>query len=189
MTTHGGRASGSRAAVGTPAADITSFANAFDPSIRAAAALGPKTEMPEPTQRIGQAEDERQLGADHDEVDVERAREAEQALGVVGADGMAFGERGDSRIAGRSVELGQERRLRELPGERMLATPRADDQDPHRASLRSAPPSHVSRPRRAPAMTASTPRTTFPETLSAANAMSRASIRSSVSCANVEKVV
>ena len=33
-------------AVGTPAARMTSFANCFDPSIRAASALGPKTAMP-----------------------------------------------------------------------------------------------------------------------------------------------
>ena len=31
---------------GTPAADITSFANSFEPSIRAAAADGPYTEIP-----------------------------------------------------------------------------------------------------------------------------------------------
>ena len=35
-----------RLAVGTPAASITSFANDFEPSMRAAAALGPKTAIP-----------------------------------------------------------------------------------------------------------------------------------------------
>ncbi len=46
LRTHGGRATGSVRAVGTPAASITSLAKDFEPSIRAAAALGPKTAMP-----------------------------------------------------------------------------------------------------------------------------------------------
>src|SRR3954454_76859 len=46
LITHGGRAAGSACAVGTPAAAITSFAKRFDPSIRAAAAPGPKTGTP-----------------------------------------------------------------------------------------------------------------------------------------------
>ena len=46
FTTHGGRATASASAVGTPAARITSLANAFDPSIRAASRPGPKTAMP-----------------------------------------------------------------------------------------------------------------------------------------------
>ena len=97
----------------------------------------PEDQHAEPTQRIGQAEDERQFGADHDEVDVQRAREAEHALRVIRADGMTLGKRSDSRIPRCSMKLRQERRLRELPCERMLATSRADHQDPHRGSLRS----------------------------------------------------
>ncbi len=46
FTTHGARGSSSVAAIGTPAEAITSFANVFEPSIRAAAALGPKTATP-----------------------------------------------------------------------------------------------------------------------------------------------
>ena len=46
LITHGARATDSVSAVGTPAARSTSFANAFDPSIRAAAALGPNTATP-----------------------------------------------------------------------------------------------------------------------------------------------
>ncbi len=46
LITHGGRASGSSAAVGTPAAARTSFAKLFDPSIRAAPALGPNAATP-----------------------------------------------------------------------------------------------------------------------------------------------
>ena len=43
------------------------------------------------------AGDERGLRPDHDEVGVERPREAEQPVAVVGAHGMAAAERGDAR--------------------------------------------------------------------------------------------
>ncbi len=46
LSTHGARGSSRSRAVGTPAAAITSFANRFEPSIRAAAADGPNTEIP-----------------------------------------------------------------------------------------------------------------------------------------------
>ena len=46
LTTHGGRADSSLAGMGTPAASMTSLAKLFEPSIRAAAALGPKTAIP-----------------------------------------------------------------------------------------------------------------------------------------------
>ena len=46
LTTQGARATDSVSAVGTPAACSTSFAKVFDPSICAAAALGPKTAIP-----------------------------------------------------------------------------------------------------------------------------------------------
>jgi hypothetical protein len=46
LTTQGGRATDIVSAAATPASRITSFAKAFEPSIRAAAALGPKTAMP-----------------------------------------------------------------------------------------------------------------------------------------------
>ena len=47
LITHGGRATERAAAVATPAALMTSFANDFEPSILAAAALGPSTAIPE----------------------------------------------------------------------------------------------------------------------------------------------
>ena len=46
LTTQGGLATESVSAVGTPAAAITSLAKLFDPSIRAAARPGPKTDTP-----------------------------------------------------------------------------------------------------------------------------------------------
>jgi hypothetical protein len=46
LTTQGARATDIASAVGTRAAPRTSFANAFEPSMRAASALGPNTEIP-----------------------------------------------------------------------------------------------------------------------------------------------
>ena len=69
FTTHGARATESEAAVGTPAASITSFANDFDPSIRAASADGPKTGDAVVAELVRDPGDERRLGPDHDEVD------------------------------------------------------------------------------------------------------------------------
>ena len=46
LTTHGGRATASVSAVGTPAAARTALAKLFEPSIRAAARPGPKTATP-----------------------------------------------------------------------------------------------------------------------------------------------
>ena len=88
----------------------------------------PEDRDAEATQRIRETGDQRDLGADDDEVDLERAREPEQALGVLGTDGMTVRERRDAGVARRRVQLLEERRLRELPRERMLTTARADDE-------------------------------------------------------------
>ena len=64
-------------------------------------------EEPEAAQRVRQPEDERQLRPDHDEVDLERARQAEQPLGVFRADRMARRHRGDAWIPRSGVELGE----------------------------------------------------------------------------------
>ena len=48
---------------------------------------------------------------------------------------MAAAEGGDPGIAGRGVELRERRALRELPGERVLACARPDQQHLHAASL------------------------------------------------------
>ena len=83
------RATDSVSAVGTPAARRTSLANVFEPSIRAASALGPKTAIPLWRSRSATPDDERRLRPDHGEVDLERQREREQPVAVVGANGVA----------------------------------------------------------------------------------------------------
>ena len=90
---------------------------------------------PVSSQLVGDAGDERRLGADHDEVGLERQRQAEQAVAVVGAHRMAASERGDAGVARRCVQLGQAGALREAPRERVLARARADDQHLHAARL------------------------------------------------------
>ena len=86
-------------------------------------------------QHVGDSGDERRLGPDHHEVDVERMREREQPLRVLGADRMALGEPRDARASRGGMEIGQGRCLRELPGERVLAPARTDQESTHRTSL------------------------------------------------------
>ena len=88
--------------------------------------------------RVCQARHERRLRADHDEVGLELPAKPEQALGVPGADRVALSEAGDPGIPGGGVERLEARALGDLPGERVLATPGADDQDPHAPSLLAA---------------------------------------------------
>ena len=64
-----GRRRPSGRAVGTPAASITSLANALVPSSRAAAALGPKRAMPGLGERVDEAGDQRRLRPDDRQVD------------------------------------------------------------------------------------------------------------------------
>ncbi len=70
LRTQGATGSASVAAVGTPAAAITSFANVFEPSIAAAPREGPNTEMPTERESVRETGDERHLGPDDDEVDL-----------------------------------------------------------------------------------------------------------------------
>ena len=132
-----------------PRPSSTSFANAFEPSIRAAAALGPEDRDPRVAKPVGDARDERRLRPDHDEVGGQLARQVEQALAVVGPHGMALGERGDAGIAGRRVQRRERRAARQLPRERVLARARPDQQHPH-AGESSAAFRTSSRSRRAP---------------------------------------
>ena len=85
--------------------------------------------MPEHVRDAGH---ERRLGADHDEVDVDAVRtSSSRPSAVVGANRVAAAERRDARVARRGVQLVEPRALRELPGERVLAPARADDEDVH----------------------------------------------------------
>ena len=85
--------------------------------------------------RVGKPGDERCLRADDDEVDAKLPAEREQPLRIAGTNRVAFAEARDPGVPGRGVERFEARALRELPGERVLATAGPDDQDPHAPSL------------------------------------------------------
>ena len=126
------------AAVGTPAASITSFANALEPSSRAAAASGPKqrtrsaasasaspatsgasgptTTRSTPASRAARASASRLAGRR-----VERPRVAP-----------------DPRVARRAQHLRRLRRAQQGANERVLAPARADDEDPHTDPMKSS---------------------------------------------------
>ena len=84
---------------------------------------------------FGDARDERSFRTDDDEVDVERAREREQALAVRGTNRVAAAERGDPRIARRRMELLERRCAAQLPRERVLAAARPDEEHLHPRDL------------------------------------------------------
>ena len=88
-----------------------------------------------PAQLIRHTRDERRLGADHDEARADRPGELEQAVAVLGADRVALPQLRDAGIAGRGMNLVDRRAPRELPGQRMLPSAGADDEDSHGASL------------------------------------------------------
>ena len=82
--------------------------------------------------RVGDARDERGLGADDDEVGRERARELDKASPSSACTGWQLPSCGDAGVPGRCVQLGRARALRELPGERVLAPARPDEEHLHR---------------------------------------------------------
>jgi hypothetical protein len=116
LITHGATGDSRTRDVGTPAAAVTSFAKRSGTEHRDA-------RVPE---RVGQAGDERHLGADDDEIGSERPRESEHRLAVVRPDGMTRAQRRDPRIPRCRMQLVEHRALSELPGERVLTPAGAD---------------------------------------------------------------
>ena len=118
------------AAVGTPASRISRFANAFEPSISAAAARRPEERQPGGAHRVAQP------GAPA--APPARTTTRSSALGDRGRDqlGDRVGARSgmqrdlrlarDAGVAGRDDDLLAQRALPELPGERVLPSARAD---------------------------------------------------------------
>ena len=72
-------------AVGTPAACISFFEKALEPSTSAAPEEGPNTGMPRAPQGVAEAAHERQLGPDHDELGLEMVSERDHAADVLDA--------------------------------------------------------------------------------------------------------
>src|SRR6185503_4015898 len=105
---------------------------------------------------------ERAFGADDREVDGVLLRELEEPLEVVRVDVDALGVLGDSGIAGRRVQLGEEGRTRNFPGQGVLASAAADEEDLHQlpAFFLSIQARHLARssPKFCPLRTPSVPR-------------------------------
>ena len=154
LSTQGATGSASVIAVGTPAAAITSFANVFEPSIAAAPRDGPNTGIPTDRSTSARPVTRGTFGTDHDEVDLESPGEAEHGLAVVCSERMAASEGRDPRIPGSRMELIEERRLHELPGQGVLTATGSEKEDAHAAQVRV---STASRPCPVPTSETGTP--------------------------------
>ena len=82
-------------------------------------------------QAIDQAQRQRSLGSDDDQIDALAPREIDQQVESFGGDGDAFGLGRDAGIAGRAKDLGGERRGGDRPAQSVLAPARSDDENPH----------------------------------------------------------
>ena len=119
-------------AVGTPRVAITSFANAFEPSIRAAAAFGPNTlrpasrrASPRPATSGASGPTTTRSGSSWST----RLTIPSTSSGC--ASGMHPATAGDPGVAGGRDHARHGGILREAPAQRVLATPAAHDQDLH----------------------------------------------------------
>jgi hypothetical protein len=82
-------------------------------------------------QMVGEARDERRLRADYDEVDLQLASEGQQPFSVLRPHRMAVRKNGHTRVSGRAMQGLQLWAPGDLPRERVLATARSDDENPH----------------------------------------------------------
>ena len=119
---------------------------ALDPSRRG---RRPEDGDPGVAQDVGDARDERGLRPDDDEIDAERARQPEQALAVVGTTGWHVASAAIPGFPGAAWSSVSGGRRGEPPGERVLATARADDENAHRPSLRATARARLARRARA----------------------------------------
>ena len=86
-------------------------------------------------QDVCDACDERALRPDDDQIDAEGMRKCEDTFRVFCPNRVAVAETRDSGIPGGGVEIGDGGRLGELPGQRVLPPPGADEENPHDSSL------------------------------------------------------
>ena len=75
-------------------------------------------------ERVDETQDERRFGTDHGEIDPLAAAKPDERLDVGRADRDALGFVGDPRIAGGAEQAVDQRRRRNRPGERVLASAR-----------------------------------------------------------------
>ena len=118
-------------AVGTPAAVITSLANALEPSSWAAAPDGPKHGDALGAYRVGDPGDQRRLGPDHHQVAAVSTASAATAAGSVAVDRPQLSHRGDPRVTRRRNQRGNGRIRHQPERERMLPPTTTHQKNPH----------------------------------------------------------
>ena len=125
-------------AVGTPASSIACLANAFDPSRRAAAAVGPKASCPRSASASTRPPTSGASGPTTVKSTRSRSHGRDEPVDVVGGHVQQPRVGGDAGVAGRAQQLGPLRRAGQRAHERMLAPAAAHDQHPH-GDLRRSP--------------------------------------------------
>ena len=112
---------------------MTSLANAFEPSICAAARGRAEHRDPRVAERVGDPGDQRRLRPDDDQVDPElgRASVGDGVAGSSGSTACSVATAADARVAGGGMHLGDRGVAGERPGQGVLAAAGADDEDLH----------------------------------------------------------
>ena len=97
----------------------------------AAAWVGPKCAPAAAREFIDNSQHERQFRADHREIGLNSIGHRDHRFETLQVDGRHFGFVGDAAVAGSAVELGDARRLPQLPNQSVLASAAADDKNFH----------------------------------------------------------
>src|SRR6185369_11932468 len=113
-------------AVGIPWRRIRSFEKAFEPSIAAARAPGPKTVSPAAAKRSARPATSGASGPITVR-SIRSRREGDEILVRIDPDRDATRVARDARVAGRGEQRVDQRTLGNLPGQRVLAAATADD--------------------------------------------------------------
>ena len=114
-----------------PASAQRSLVKPFEPSSCAAARVGPKAAMPAAARSSTIPATSGASGPTTTKPMPVAPAEADDGSVVGDVEGDELGDLGDAGIARRGVELGQPRRLGQLPGQRVLAPAGADEEDLH----------------------------------------------------------
>ena len=117
------------AAVGTPASAISSLAWSFEPSSRAASALGPKAAIPASSSASTRPATSGASGPTTTRSTASSRAAATSAVDVLGADVEAARVGRDPGVAGRAEDLGRARGARQRAHDRVLAPAASDDED------------------------------------------------------------
>ena len=118
-------------AVRTPAAAITSLANDFEPSMRAASFVGPKQAIPALAHRVGHPEHQRHLGPDDHQVGADPLGQLDDGVAGGDVDVVLVGDDRGAGIARRDGQLLDLGVLAQREQQRMFTGTGSDHQDAH----------------------------------------------------------